>query len=188
MTKCVWTLNPIRCCSWEQPLKFTCCKKCSIMCTCASFPSHFSCLLLLKWRSSVGWLLPAEVNELHVLLIFSHLLLQRSIWSEVRERTQVKVSVLRAVLYPELAGCQTLSLGENSVISKSDCSQSTDFFSFPLKGFCMAKMPLVPFIVLGFHSQHEINFELERMTGIFRIAAFLSDKTIHIKVLVLHLF
>lgn len=133
MTKCVWTLNPIRCCSWEHTLKFTCCKKCSIMCTCASFPSHFSCLLLLKWRSSVGWLLPAEVNELHVLLIFSHLLLQRSIWSEVRERTQVKVSVLRAVLYPELAGCQTLSLGENSVISKSDCSQSTDFFFISLE-------------------------------------------------------
>lgn len=43
----------------------------------------------------------------------------------------MKVSVLRAVLYPELAGSQTLSLGENSVISKSDCSQSTDFFHFP---------------------------------------------------------
>lgn len=129
VTKCVWMLNSSSCCSWEHPLKFTCCKKCS-MCTCASFPSHFSLLL------PVGWLLPAEANELHFLLIFSHLLLQRSIWSEVMERTQVKVSVLWAVFYSDLGESQTFSLGKNSVISKTDWSQNMIFFPhFPWKDF-----------------------------------------------------
>lgn len=102
-------------------------------------------------------------------------------------RAQVKVSVLRAVFYLELCGSQTFSLGGNSIISKSDCNQNTGFL-FPLKGFCMAKKSLVSFLVLGFHWQHEIIFETEGMTDTCRIASFLFDKTVHIKVLVLHLF
>lgn len=50
----------------------------------------------------------------------------------------MKVSVLQAEFYLKLCGSQTFSLGENSIISKSDCNQNTDFL-FPLKGFCTAK-------------------------------------------------